>query len=237
MTSRKMIVLALALSILSLVFLIAQRYGWIRYMSVHVRPLETYVEQYKKTKASYSSEKTGSDRIVVCFTADAKSIQKCKPFLNSILDQSVPVDDIAVTMPTAEDMVTVPFGMKKILSVNTTNNNVKDATKDIANLVCAVMREPESKTRIILVRSDVVYGKDFVQNLLENSVKNPDKIVYGSDRKTLTDGVLIKPGFFSSQMCNTKSTTGTTNSCADLIQNYSKSAIVAGDYQENYGCI
>ena len=67
-----------------------------------------------------------------------------------------------------------------------------------------MLTETEGNTNIILVNVDSLYDQDSVQNILESSQQNPDKIIKG---KNFT---LVKPKFFNNKIRDFK---GTCDEC------------------------
>lgn len=189
MSKKAIQIISLVFSILGLIYLILAYYGIIRYVKLHVVSTDTYIENYMKLP------KASKDRVTVCFTAEAKQLENLKPFINSILDQTVRVDDIALTIP-YKDMNKVPENLKKILSSYGYNKDYDNA----GNLICSVLREPEAETKIIVVEPNMVYGQDFIETIIEESEKNPDKIIYANKTKDPKWGVLLKPKFFTDKI-------------------------------------
>lgn len=182
-------ILSLIISIISLIYLVLSYYGLIRYFQLHFVNIENYIEKYKNLS------KTQSNRVIVAFAAEADQLKNLKPFLNSILDQTVKIDDIAVIIPN-KDRDKIPKEFKKILSVIGCDKDYDDAH----NIICPVLREPDSHTKIIVVEPNMVYGKDFVESMVESSDKSPDKIIFGDSSKNIKYGILIKPKFFDEKI-------------------------------------
>jgi hypothetical protein len=90
----------------------------------------------------------------------------------------------------------VPNNLKKIL---TTHHYEKDYD-DAVDLIYSVLREPESNTKIILVEPNMIYGKDFIESMIEDSDKNPEKIIYADKSKNKKYGILLKPKFFDEKI-------------------------------------
>lgn len=179
-------IISLILSALSMVYMCLVYFGIIRYMQVHFYSTESYASNYKNLEKA--DEK---NRVVVSFTATPEEMKKLKPFINSLLDQTVKVDEIALSIP-YKDMGSVPPWLKKIADVYGYSNDYDDA----GGLISSVLREGEEQTKIIVVEPRMVYGKDFIQTMVEESDKHPKSIIYGGKSKETRNGVLIKPVFF-----------------------------------------
>jgi len=146
-----------------------------------MRDSEYYIQNYHKLP------KADKNRVVVSFTASEKELSQLKPFINSILDQSVRVDDIALTIP-YKDMGKVPKNLKKILGVYGISKSYS-----ANNLIPAVLREPEATTKIIIVEPNMVYGQDFVADMVDASNSFPDDIIQAKNRRE----ELVKPAFYN----------------------------------------
>lgn len=193
-------IVSLVLSVLGLVYMILVRYGIIRYVKLHFSSTEGYIDNFK------TLPKADKSRVVITFSADTSQMKKLKPFINSILDQTVRVDDIALNIP-YKDVKSIPENLKKILSVHGYSKDYDDA----GNLVCSVLTEPEANTKIIVVEPNMVYGEDFVEEMVRKSNENNNKIVYGGKDKNPKWGMLIQPDFFDDKISEYEKGTGCCN--------------------------
>lgn len=184
MNERNLQIFSLIASILTLFYLILSYNGYMRLMSLYVRPLDSFVKNYKNIP------KAVKDRVAVSISKIPKM-----PFIKSILDQTSRVDDIILTIPYSE-IKHVPENLKKILTINGYSKDYDEAT----NLIYSVLREPEANTKIFLLNPDVIYGQDFIQTILETSKKNPKKLIKTNDNNC----VMIKPNFFSCELSDYK---------------------------------
>ena len=186
---------SLILSILALIFMIMSHYGIIRQYYLRHKPTEYYVDKYK------SLPKADKDRVVVSFPYK----NDIKVFLNSILDQTVRVDDIGTT--TKNKDLKLSGAEKKVVNVYTYDKDYNDT----GNAICTVLREPETNCKIILLDPTKMYGKDFIQSIVEKSNENPTKIIQVEGY----DIFLIKPIFFSENFVNDD-----TETCFELLRNH-----------------
>lgn len=199
--------------------MILSYYGLIRYGLMYWRSPEYYINRYT------ALPKADKDRVVVAFTASPDEMAKMGPFVKSILDQTVRVDDIALTIP-YKNTGKVPAELKKVLSVYGYSKDYDDAS----NLICSILREPEANTKVILVEPNVIYGPDFVQTMVKKSNENKDKIVYGGKDRQRKYGLLIKPEFFDDKISQYEKGCGCEKFLAD---NYPVDGVFA-EYLDNY---
>jgi hypothetical protein len=198
----------LILSVSSLIYIIADYYGYIRYHKLHMEESDVYIKKYTNLS------KACKDRVVICFSVSIQNISRIDPFLNSILDQSVRVDEIML-ITAYSDISKISEKYKKVCSVQGYNKNYDNN----AGLICSVLTEPDAHTKIIIVSPETVYPPDFVQTLVAESEKHPDKIIYGSETKDVKYGVLVKPEFFDDQI--SKYQCGSTSTCSEYLDKYS----------------
>ena len=189
MNKKTILIFSLIFSILTLLYLISDYYGGNRYIVLHVNDSDKYIKNYTKL------EKACKGRVVVCFSNNDPDLKGINPFLNSILDQTVRIDEIMLITPYS-NIGKIPEKYKKVLSVHGYKKNYDNA----ANLICSVLTEPDANTKIIIVDSNIVYPQDFIQTLVTESDKNPNKIIYGSPTKETKYGILIKPAFFDDKI-------------------------------------
>lgn len=212
---KKFIILSLLVSVFFLLYMIADYNGIVRYFKLHFSSPEPFINSYKNLD---SYDKNNKNKIVIAFSIPASpesrvlSLPKI-PFINSILDQTVRVDDIGISIP-YKDAKNIPSNIKKVLSVYGTSVNYKDSA------ICSALREPEANTKIILLEPDVVYGQDFIEKIIDASNKNPDKIIESKYAR------LIKPKFFNNKL-----------SCQDAIDTCCSVDKVKMSYFENFKCL
>lgn len=217
------IIISLVLSVITLLYIILDYCGYIRYIKLHLFSTEHYLKNYKNL------EKADKNRVIVSFSLPLV-VGSLKPFINSLLDQSVRVDDIIINIKDSGSidtsfLKTLETDYKKVLTINKYKKDYDDAS----NLICSVLREPETNTKIILVDPGIVYGKDFIQDLVDKSIKEPDKIIYGNSGKKLKDGILVKPGFFDNKISDYSKGSG----CYKWIANCSSKECDFAGYNES----
>lgn len=216
MNKKIILIFSLIFSIISLIYLFLVQYGVDRYVFLHHFSTESYLEKYPQL------DKADKDRVVICFSASEKELKKLKPFVNSLLDQTVRVNEIVLNIP-YKDMDKVPSEYKKVLSVRGYSKDYENAS----NAVCSVLCEPEAKTKIIIVEPGIIYGKDFVQTMVEQSNKNPNKIIYGGKNKK---EMLIKPEFFTDKISEYEK----GSKCCDWIEKCCGLDSIFVNYKENF---
>lgn len=188
MTKKIVTIIFLIISILALVYMFLAHYGIIRNYRLKNSPLESFTHKYGRLP------KADKNRVVIVFTIGTdnleKSLDKLNPFLNSILDQTVRVDDIAIVLPSSHSLTRLP---KKYSFLSPYYHEVDYG--ESACLVTTVLREPESDTKIILVSPDKMYGKEFIQAMIESSNESPEKVIEGGEKE-----ILVKPKFFNEEI-------------------------------------
>jgi len=214
MKRRTIVVLSFLSAVVSAIYVVSNYFGWNRYISMHLFSNESYIKNYLKL------DKGSNKRTVI--SLDSKNPEKLKPTLNSLLDQTVRVDEIAINVKRG---LKVPNEVKKIARVYTYDKTYKD---DLGGIIPTILREEDADTLIIWVRDDMIYGKDMIETLLEQNAKDPDKVI-GIKNINSKNGVLIKPKFF------TDKSTSCSLSSESWISNNTKNSVNVINYSENYG--
>lgn len=215
---KKIVIFSLIVSVVSLIYMLLLYFGYIRYYKLHVVSTENYINLYPKL------DRADKGRVVVSFNATNEQLARIKPFINSILDQTVMVDDIALNVE-YKNMGKVPVNLKKILSVY-------GFTKDYGAANClipCILREPEATTKIVVLDPEMVYGKDFIEQMINASNRNPTNVIYakGTDIK---QGILVKPSFFTESVCSYESKDG----CVDWLNRCTKATSKSINYKETF---
>lgn len=190
MEKRKIIILTIVSTIISLVVIILSYFGFTRYLSLHLTSSRGFIEKYSKLPT------TGSKRVIISFSTTPDKIKKIRPMINSILDQTVKVDQIAMVIPYKYKgkKYDVPEYISQVANIFPSGKDYGKGTK----LIPVLLREDECDTIIIALDDNVVYGQDFIYTLIEESQKNPDSIII--DKKG--SAMLVKPDCFDYDVIN-----------------------------------
>lgn len=221
MSKKNIIITLLVIStILSLTATFFSYFGITRYFGCHIKNTNYGIKNYNKLpEASYG-------RIVISFSADPTKLNKLKPFINSILDQTVKVNLIAMIIPDDGKDINylIPDYIKNVAVVFHAGRGYGKGTKIIPML----LREKECDTTIITLDENIVYGQNFIYSLVEESKKYPDSILI--DKKVTF--MLSKPEHFGCDVINREKDTLDNDW---FLQKASKSKIF--NYRENYKII
>jgi len=218
MSKRNIIIILLILfTVLSLSATFLSYFGIIRYFGCYINNYNNYIQNY--TKLPKSSE----GRVVISFSVNPNKFNKLKPFINSILDQTVKVDLIAMIIPEDSRDINyfIPDYIKYFAVILHTGRGYGKGT----TIIPMLLREKESDTIIITLNENIVYGQDFIYSLVEESKKYPDSVL--TDKKG--NFMLFKPEHFGYDVINREN----DNLDNDwFLQKASKSKIFK--YGENY---
>ena len=165
--------------IFTTLFLVLFQFEILRYVAIHCKNYNSYLENYKNLDPADDKNK-----VIISFSVDPQNIQKIRPFLKSILDQTVRVNQINLNIP-SEFSNQIPKEYTDLVRVLTTEKDYKSCTNCIPTLI----RAYDKDTIIIVLSSDTVYGKDFINFLVKESNKDPNKALFS------TKAILIKPDF------------------------------------------
>jgi hypothetical protein len=182
MKKRQVLILSILISTLYLIYSVSEYCGYVRLFHMKRDSIDKYIPQYKDLNKNKA-------RIILSFSTTPEKIKKITPMINSILDQTVKVDQFFLNIPSSFVKM-VPENYSKILSIVTTEKDYGEGEKYIPTL----LRECDCDTKIIVLEDNVIYGKTFIETLVEESDKFPDKAI------SANDAILIKPGFFDSKI-------------------------------------
>ena len=209
-----MIIWTLVGTFLSLAMILLSYFGIVRYLTLHVSGTDKLVENYSKLPEATEG------RVVVSVAADPKDFAKLKPTLASILDQTVKVDQIGVVVPLKNEN-NVPEYIKKIANIFPAGKDYGDGTA----LIPILLKEKECDTIILALSGDVIYGKDFIEKMVDESNSNPDTVI----RDTKHTAILVKPEYYGCEILNTQE----SKYDHDWFIKQAKKAKTV-DYSENY---
>jgi hypothetical protein len=204
--------LFIILTILSLIITLLYYFGIIRYFQLHFDNTEKYLENYKNL------DKASNNKVIISLSTTPEKIKKIRPMINSLLDQTVKVDNIFLNLPQDKNY-DIPEDYKKILNIFSCGQDYGCANKFIPT----ILREENNNTIIILLEDDYIYGKDFIESLIESYETNKNAII---SKK----GILVIPEFFDMNVFNRN----INNLDDQWIQNCINCKKINLNYTENY---
>lgn len=228
----KSVVLMIIISIISLIVTIASYYGYTRFIKLKYEPLTAEaIRKYDKLDRVNSTKK-----VIVSLYADTN----VKSSILSLLDQTVKADKIIINLPPTlsvsdflknNQMHKSELDKNKIVSIH----NMANDYGEIGSLITPLLSEQDANTIIIIVDGQVIYGTDFIEEMVQCSVKHPTCLIYtkGFNAKEYIDhnrkingtnndvidtkyGVLVKPSFFKGDIIyedKYKTLSGLISSC------------------------
>lgn len=202
---------------LSLVFIIMSYYGIFRYFSLHYFDQEKYVKNYLNLQKAHDDKK-----ITVVVTSTENGLKKIKPTINSLFDQTVRVDEI---------ILVIPYELNEKIPKDIKNNVwVHNFSKDYGELnafVPPLLKETNKDDIIIVVKDDIIYGRDFIEDLLEIHSKH-NSVIYGKNDDP-DYGVLIQSDYFKYGFEDYEG-----KDLKGWLDKYLKVDVVSSNYKESY---
>jgi len=226
MDKKTIVAISLVSAIISLAYILLSYFGLVRYCGMYLFSTESYTKNYSKL-----DQVDKDKRVVISLTATEKEMKKLAPVIKSLLDQTVKVNLISVVVPYGKKYK-LPPNLKNVVSVYRTRINYKD----LNSVIPAALREGEATTQIIALGADKIYGKDFIEELLETAKKNPEHIVYCNkgDEICIRKGVLFPIDVFTEEFFNLPTDTGSKDWVNNFFKGQKKTKI---EYSENYRII
>jgi len=196
-------------------------WGITRYITLYFQSTESFINNYRKL-SPYNNK-----NISIIMSTEPEKISKLKPVINSILDQTVKVTKITLTLPqrNLDQTNLIPEYMKKVISIYDIGKNNKNWCSDVLPILLC---EKEVDTTIIILKDNIIYGKDFIEKLLTASDANPTTVI-STDKN---DAILLKPEHYNyDSICKNNGT------CDEkwLLNNAKK--VKSINYMENYKMI
>jgi hypothetical protein len=217
MNKRKIIIITMISTIVSLLIILLTYFGIIRYAHIRMHTSsDKQIENYSKL-----DKHEGEGKIIISTSTTPDRIDKMRPMVNSILDQTVKVDEIYLIIQ-QDKKYNVPEYMRKVFRIFPFG---KDYGKEGNKIIPILFKEKECNTTIIALNDNVVYGKDFIQTMLEERDKNPGVVLIDSKNTSL----LIRPEYYG---CEILKRDRDTYDEKWFLENTKNSKII--NYNENY---
>lgn len=227
MNKKNIIILSLLSAFFSLLYILSNQFGLFRYISMFIFPIEKYVNNYKNLDKI-------TNKIIISIITTDKQLDNIKYTIKSLLDQTVKVDLISITLPHDNKFILSPELAKTVVIYKC--GDEKTVTSNLNCLLSTIFREGETTTKLITLKGGVIYGKDFIETLLNSSEKNPDTIIYINSIKDSIDlekGALFNMGIFDDKFNNISDNVDANEYINKYIheKSYKKLKI---NYSENY---
>lgn len=188
MNKRTVIIITIISTVLSLMFIFVSYYGIDRYISLHMKSPENFIKNYNKLpKADIKN------RVVISFSTTPENINKIKPMINSILDQTVKVDAIYMVL-LADKNYDIPQYINQVATTVLAGKDYGSGSK----IIPILLKEKECDTTIIALNDNIVYGQDFIFTMIQESNKNPGVVLMDKKESVM----LIKPEYFGCSVIN-----------------------------------
>ena len=158
MRKRTILILLIISTIVSITYILLSYFGLTRFLMLHIYNPNNYIESYSKLAKADKNNKT---KIVL--QSDKENINKIKPFLNSILDQTCKVDDIIIVLP--DKNINTPNYLSKF-------STIVEGT-GISN---TVKKQKNANTLLILLKDNIIYGKDFIEKIVQKSIESNNHV-------------------------------------------------------------
>jgi len=216
MNKKQWIMFSIGMSFLSLIFSILTYFGLIRYINMYIFSTSSYANSYKNL------ERAKNDKVVININIKHDKQHISSAVINSLLDQTVRVDEINIF---SDNPITLP-DTKGIVKRHKTYKNYCSA-------VPCIMKETNKNTIIIFLNDNKIYGKDFIQDLIESSEKDSATSCGSQNDKT----ILTQSGFFDIDTTMNKYKDQNTNNFIQQYLSLKSIPIKNIDYNENYDAI
>ena len=227
---KKTIIILLTLSaVFSMFYILLSYYGFLRYINIHLYSTESYMNNYKNLDQINKKHK-----VVISIITSDEQLKNIKYMVKSLLDQTVKVNLISITTP--DNNYVLPKELINTVALYKCNKE-KTRSGNLNSILSTMVREGDSTTKLITLEAGVVYGKDFIESLLEMEEKNPNCVVYVNKENhnsiELEKGVVFNMGFFDKDFIDIP-TNVNANEWVNTYINNKNIKKVKLDYNQNY---
>ena len=193
------IILIILSTLISFIIIYSTYFGFDRYLNILLyskySKKNKYIENYTKLNEYIPKQ----SNIIISLATKYEDLNKIKQCINSILDQTIRINKIylflIVNNDLQNDLQNIPDYLKDIVIIVPTKD-YKENTKIIPMLI----KEKESDTIILALDNDIIYGKDFIQVMVDEMIKNDNTVLVDS-KKTC---ILFKTSYFDSKIISEK---------------------------------
>ena len=177
MTKKPFLIIAIILISFSFCLTFLTYFGIIRYWTIkNTSSCDKYVEKYKKI------EKMVPSTMAVYYNPKENDEKKLIQTLNSIFDSTVKVSFFNLIMST-HDTKEIPLFAQKWTNLVP---NTTDYGDEIGNTIVPMLnKEKDCETLILVLTNNIIYGKDFINQLTKKANENPDKVIIDSKKYAL----------------------------------------------------
>jgi hypothetical protein len=219
MNKKTKIILIIFFTLFSFIIIFTTYFGFDRYLSILLYSKYSNNNKYIKNYHKLNEFSPKQSNIIISLSANYEELNKIKPCINSILDQTIRINKIYLFVIGNNDLQDIPAYLKEIVIIVPTKD-YKDNTKIISILI----KEKEADTIILSLENNIIYGKDFIEIMLEEMIKNQNTILIDSKNTC----ILFKPLYFNTEIINKKYFINDNK----IIENIEHNKII--NYNENY---
>ena len=200
MKKKTLIILCLLSAVFSIIYIVLNYYGLIRYTNIYLYSIEHYINNYSKL-----DEVNKKNKVIITLIVNENQFKNIKYVIKSLLDQTVKVNLISIVLPNNHEFI-LPDELSKSVAIYKYNDD-KIPLGNLNSILSTVIREGEATTKIITLQAGVIYGKDFIEIILEESEKHPNHVIYVNSEENndieLEKGTLFNTGLFDTHFLNT----------------------------------
>lgn len=217
-----LIYLSIVISFLVVVYNYFNYLGYIRLIKLYnMEPVKLYNNNVPK----YNNHKI---KIVITPDCESKDIvTRFCPIVNSMLLQNIQLHSIDIILPN-ECSYKVEDSIKDYVKIRYLH---ADYDKNMRGIIHSLLQEIDNETIFIHIDQNILYGHDFIHNIISNLNKNTNCVYYHYD--DIYKCVVYKPDFFNYSMDYTKMTA--SNFKLYLAKNISLKKI--NNYEHNFKII
>lgn len=218
---RVLIYASFVISFLILVFNFCNYLGYVRLLKIyHMTPQKLYLKKLPK----YENQKI---KIIITPNCPNK-IKKLYPLINSMLLQTVQIHSIDIILPNS-CTYEVEDSIKSFVKIRYLKSNYHPKMQGIIH---SLLQEMEKNTIFIHIDETILYGSDFIHNIISNIHNNTKETILYHCTKNKFKCIVYKPNFFNYKLDYKEMTPENF----DTYVNNNVQTLFTKNYQYNFSC-
>ena len=213
MKKKNLIILCLLSAVFSIIYIVLNYYGLIRYTNMYFYSIEHYLNNY--TTLDQVNKK---HKVIISIIVKEEQLKNIKYVIKSLLDQTVKVNLISIVLPDNNNYI-LPDELNKTVAIYK-YSHTKKSLGNLNSILSTIIREGDATTKIVTLQAGTIYGKDFIETILEESEKYPESVIYVNSEKNnyieLEKGVVFNAGLFDTDFIDNPNNINTTH----FVNNY-----------------
>jgi hypothetical protein len=199
------------ITLLSLLYIIISYFNIVRYFRLNFVDCKYFVADYKLLDRAIPER---------CIISLIHSSGVITPTINSLLDQTLSVDEIDVYSP----VELKECDLKQYVNIY------------YSNIIHVLQKETDENTTIIFLNTNTIYSQDAIEDLINYTKQYPNKVIYVGDEFNILNGVVLKPKYINKNIITLLRNVNDINDINNILRNNfsmnTQSVSISGNYKK-----